>query len=202
MQFSVATNFDDTLVDRIKNYPVAELYGKLSADAVGGGRASFMLPRVGRRQVEAHVAVVRRAGIRFNYLLNAACMSNVEYTRRGQRAIRNLLDWLSAIGVDGVTVAIPFLLEIVKSDYPHLKAKVGVFAQVDNLRKAKAWEAMGADEKRELLDHIDMCTQLEDILYENPMSDIISESIPRVTRARSYDDYLAQIINSCKRIMQ
>ena len=145
MQLSVATNFDDALIEGIKDYPVAELYGKLSADAVGGGRASFMLPKVGRRRVKAHVEEAHRAGIKFNYLLNAACLNNMEYTRKGQRAIRRLLDWISGIGVDAVTVSIPFLLETIKSDYPHLWVKVGVFAQVDSLRKARAWEAMGAD---------------------------------------------------------
>lgn len=145
MQLSVATNFDDILIERIKDYPVTELYGKLSADAVGGGRASFMLPRIGQQRVETHVAAAHRAGIRFNYLLNAACLNNMEYTRRGQRAIRRLLDWVSDVGVDAVTVSIPFLLEMIKSDYPHLRVKVGVFAQVDSLRKVQAWEAMGAD---------------------------------------------------------
>lgn len=145
MQLSVATNFDDQLIERISEYPVAELYGKLSSDAVGGGRASFMLPRIGRRRVERHVEAAHRAGIRFNYLLNAACLNNMEYTRKGQRAIRGLLDWVTDIGADAVTVSVPFLLETLKSDYPHLKVKVGVFAQIDSLRKVKGWEAMGAD---------------------------------------------------------
>ena len=45
-----------------------------------------------------------RRGIQFNYLLNAMCMGNAEYTREGQRALRKTLDWLSEIKVDSITV--------------------------------------------------------------------------------------------------
>ena len=41
---SVATNFDDGLLDVLSGYPVTEVFGKLPSDAVGGGRASFTFP--------------------------------------------------------------------------------------------------------------------------------------------------------------
>ena len=40
MKLSVATNFDDELIDKLKDYPVYEVYGKLQQDYVGGGRPS------------------------------------------------------------------------------------------------------------------------------------------------------------------
>lgn len=40
MKLSVATNFDDRLIDKLKDYPVYEVYGKLQQDYVGGGRPS------------------------------------------------------------------------------------------------------------------------------------------------------------------
>ncbi len=145
MRISLATNFDDTLPERVKPYGVFELYGKLSADVVGGGRASFMLPRVGRRAVARHVEACRRAGLGFNYLLNAACLGNLEYTRAGQRRIRRLLDWVSEIGATAVTVANPFLLRLIKRRYAHLRVRVSVFAAVNDPRRARYWEELGAD---------------------------------------------------------
>ena len=91
-----------------------ELFGKLSADATGGGRASYQIVNIGRRRVAEHVRAARAAGIRFNYLLNGACLDNREFTRQGQKEIRSLLDWLSEIGVEAVTLSSPFLLRIVK----------------------------------------------------------------------------------------
>jgi hypothetical protein len=35
---------------------------------------------------------VHEAGMEFNYLLNASCMGNREFTRAGQRALDEILD--------------------------------------------------------------------------------------------------------------
>lgn len=145
MRLSVATNFEPDLVEGIKGYPVYELFGKLPADPLGGGRASYMLSPLSRRELAAHVRDAHRHGIRFNYLLNAACLDNREWTRKGQREIRRLLDWLAELEVDAVTVSLPYLLDLVKRSYPQLEVTVGVFAGVDEARKAKMWEALGAD---------------------------------------------------------
>lgn len=145
MNISLATNFDDALIDHVRPYPVDELFGKLSSDVTGGGRASYQIVGVDRRRVAEHVRAAHGAGIRFNYLLNAACLDNQEFTRRGQKEIRALLDWLTEIGVEAVTVASPFLLKIVKTCYPHLRTRVSVFACIDHVRKARMWEDLGAD---------------------------------------------------------
>jgi len=145
MRLSVATNFDPALVEALKQYPVVELYGKLRQDEAGGGRAPYQLRPIRPSQLARHVAHAHQAGIKFNYLLNGACMGNREITRRGQRQLTKLLDWLSKIEVDAVTVASPFLLRMVKERYPHFKVRVSVFAAVDRVRKAQMWEELGAD---------------------------------------------------------
>ena len=109
---SVATNFDDGLLDAISAYPVTEVFGKLSSDPVGGGRASFMLPGLSRKRFENHVQAARSRGIGFNYLLNPACLDNREYTRRGQKEIEALLEYIEGAGVSAVTISLPFLLPI------------------------------------------------------------------------------------------
>ena len=35
MKISLATNYDDNLIDQIKDYPVYEIYGKLKHDYIG-----------------------------------------------------------------------------------------------------------------------------------------------------------------------
>lgn len=145
MRLSVATNFDDELLRKVEGYPVVEVFGKLPRDFVGGGRASYMLAPLSRRRLAHHVADARKRGIRFNYLLNAACLGNQEFQRKGQRRIERLLGWLGEIGVEAVTVSIPLLLEWIKRRYPHFFVRIGVFARVATPQQARFWEEMGAD---------------------------------------------------------
>jgi len=145
MKFSVATNFQPDLLDALQGYPVSELFGKLPADEVGGGRASFMLAPLSRRRFREHVEAAHARGIGFNYLINPACLDNREYTRAGQRAIERLLGFVEDCGVPSVTISLPFLLPIVKKRHPQLKVRVGVYARVDGVAKANFWEEMGAD---------------------------------------------------------
>lgn len=180
MRFSVASNYDTALVERLAEFPVEEVYGKLPADCLGGGRASYMLGRLTRRQLADHVAHVRRRGMRFNYLLNAACWDNRETTRKGQRELRRLLDWLVSIGVEAVTVSIPSILALIKSSYPNLKARVSVFACVDSVQKARYWEEEGAD-----------CICLDSLLVNRELKTL--ESI----RKRVSCDLQLLVNNSC-----
>ncbi|MEK7485680.1 MAG: U32 family peptidase [Planctomycetota bacterium] len=145
MLFSVATNFEEDLVSKIKEYPVDELYGKLSSDIVGGGRSSYMLAPLSKKKLIHHIAVARKCNIGFNYLLNAACLDNIEITRKGQKKIRKLLDWIVDTGANAVTVTNSLLLRMLKKDYPQLKVRISVFVGIDHLQKAKYWEDLGAD---------------------------------------------------------
>ncbi|HJV65465.1 MAG TPA: peptidase U32 [Geomonas sp.] len=145
MKFSVATNFKPDLLDALDGYPVGELFGKLPADSVGGGRASFMLAPLSAHEFEGHVREAAGRGIGFNYLVNPACLDNAEFTRKGQRALERLLGYVEDCGVSSVTVSLPFLLPIIKRRHPRLKVRVGVYARVDCVAKAKFWEELGAD---------------------------------------------------------
>jgi collagenase-like PrtC family protease len=145
MKFSVATNFQPDLLDALDGYPVAELFGKLPADSMGGGRASFMLSPLSRREFRDHVQKAARKRIGFNYLINPACLDNREFTRKGQAGLERLLHFVEQCGVTSVTVSLPSLLPIIKKRHPRLKVRVGVYARVDCVAKAKFWEEMGAD---------------------------------------------------------
>lgn len=145
MRLSVACTFDPELIEGLRNYPVYEVYGKLTSDFFGGGRPSFYLPEVNEKRLEKYVRLVHKEGIEFNYLLNSTCMGNVEYTSEGQRELRNILDWLSDIGVDSVTTASLLILRIIKKQYPHLKVRISSHRYTDNSRKVRFWAEEGAD---------------------------------------------------------
>lgn len=145
MRLSVPCNFDEGLLDQLRGYPVYEIYGKVTADYAGGGRPSFYLPQANRKTVERFVRRAHAQGIAFNYLMNASCMGNAEYTREGNREIRSTLDWVESIGVDSVTVGQIYLLQLIKRCYPRLKVRISAHRFTDSVRKARFWEDHGAD---------------------------------------------------------
>ncbi len=133
------------LLDGLAPYPVYEVYGKLTADPFGGGRPSFYLPEVDRARVEDYVRRTHAKGIEFNYLLNSSAMDNIEYTRVGQRAMDEVLDWVDGIGVDSITVANIYLLRLIKKRHPRIKVRISSRRFTDNPRKVRFWVEQGAD---------------------------------------------------------
>ncbi|NFA43473.1 DUF2621 family protein [Clostridium botulinum] len=146
MRLEVGTNFDNELFNQIKGLPVSVIYGKLTEDIVGGGRPSLALPRVDIEKIKRHIELAHENGIEFNYLLNAACLDNLELTAEMNSEIIKLLDLLNELKVDWVTVTIPYLIELVKKRLPNVKVSVSAFANVDSIQKAKHYERLGVDE--------------------------------------------------------
>ncbi len=145
MKLSLATNFDDNLIDLIKDYPVYELYGKLKEDMIGGGRPASSFGLISKENLENHVKKTRSVGIKFNYLLNGGCIGNQECIKEWQKDFRGFLDYLASINVNALTVSNPILLKIIKKYYDCFDVRISIFACVDSLEKALYWEDMGAD---------------------------------------------------------
>ncbi|MDD5669400.1 MAG: U32 family peptidase [Candidatus Omnitrophica bacterium] len=144
MNFSVPTNLHADLPSYLSSLNtggrIYEVYGKLPIDDLGGGRSSFPLSQISKTGFEAHVRELQRAGFRFNYLLNALCADTEEFKK-----IRTLLDWISGMGIDRVTVANPVLFTKIKESYPHFQVCVSAIANVNSPRRARYWESLGAD---------------------------------------------------------
>jgi len=145
MKFSVATNFEADFIEKINKKEVNEIFGKLAVDFIGGGRSSYILPFVSKHRLEQHIQEAHNNNLEFNYLLNAACLGNREFTPYGQRKIRELLDWLEGIKVDSVTVTIPYLVKLIKKRYPRLKVYASLMAHISSLGTAKYWEDLGVE---------------------------------------------------------
>ncbi len=145
MRYSIASNWDSGLLERLKGTSVESLYGQMWGDPLGGGRMAMFIPKVGKKEVTSFISEARKRGLRFNYLINATCFDNLEFTKKGYQKIMKHLEWISSTGTDMVTVALPFLLEMIRKEFPHLKVCVSSFARVQNVHLAKYWEETGAD---------------------------------------------------------
>jgi len=144
MKYSVPINWDLSLINRINPEYVAELYGKLAVDPIGGGRAGYYLHNVSKRKAKEYIKEIHRNKLKFNYLINASCLSNKEFTKNGYSEIRRFLDWINFIEADSVTVASPYLTQIIKKFYD-FKISISAFARINSLERVRFWEDLGAD---------------------------------------------------------
>lgn len=146
MKLRVGANWDIAFLDAVKGTPVDALFGKLPFDIVGGARPGFVLPQVNRKDIERYIQACHERDLEFSYLLNAPCLGNLQYSKKGYGQIIELLGWIEQAGADSVTVGIPYLIDLVKKRFPRLKIKVSTTARVNTVRKALQYEDMGVEE--------------------------------------------------------
>ncbi len=144
-RFSVGANWDLELIDSIKQYPVSLLYAKLEDDIIGGGRPNYLLPKISKELASEFIKYAKQSGIGFNYLLNTSCLGNEEFTSTCNKGLMQILEWIDSNEVDYVTISIPYIVEIVKKYFPHIKVNVSVLAHVNSIQRAKFFENLGAD---------------------------------------------------------
>ncbi|CAG0930567.1 hypothetical protein TFLX_01833 [Thermoflexales bacterium] len=154
MKLSIPTTWDDRLFEEIKRInqnpktqiPVHEVYGTLQTSITGGGRQANILPYATKQQAEDHIRQAHQNGLEFNFLMNAICLGNREFEPEHHKQLVETLGWLSNIEVDTVTVAIPYLMELIKRQFPRLKVCVSLIAAVGTTQEAKFFsEDIGVD---------------------------------------------------------
>jgi len=146
MQLLIPTNWDWNLIAPLSEIRAdIEIYGVLPTSILGSGGAGPDIPQVTAEQAEEYIKLAHSAGLTFNYLLNAPSMGNMEWEEDTHDELIKHLEWLSNAGVDHVTVAIPYLTELIKSQFPHLKVEVSTIAHVNSVARAKLFESLGAD---------------------------------------------------------
>jgi collagenase-like PrtC family protease len=146
MKIRLGSNWDITSLDALKGTSVDALFGKLPFDVVGGARPGFVLPQVNRNYVGRYIKACHERGLEFSYLLNAPCLGNLQYSKKGYGQIIELLEWIDQSEADAVTIGLPYLIDLVRKRFPRLKVKVSTTARVNTVRKALQYENMGVEE--------------------------------------------------------
>jgi collagenase-like PrtC family protease len=146
MKLLVPTNWDPGLIAPLSELEAnVQLYGVLPTSMIGSGGSGPDKVRMAEEQAEEYVERVHSAGLKFDYLLNAPSMGNMEWDENTHRELLMHLSWITSIGADSVTVTIPYLVELVKRQFPQLKVRVSTIAHVNSVARAKMFESLGAD---------------------------------------------------------
>lgn len=150
MRYSLATNFDYSLIDYVKefdkNKQIKSVYGKMKRDILGGGRSSILLPQLSMSDLEKFVQHCHNSDLEFNYLFNPMCLGNRDIDKKEQNKIIEFIDELVGIGVDAVTLNSPYMLRLVRNRYPDLKITIGAYAVIYSIQQIEYFRQMGANE--------------------------------------------------------
>jgi collagenase-like PrtC family protease len=145
MRLVVGTNFDDSLLEKIRTYPVRFIFGSETRSLTGHGRASFVLPEVNDEKLKEHINVAHSYGIKFLYTMNTATLNGKEYSQKFIEMLHQEVDKLINLGVDGFIVAMPFLVGYIKKEYPNSEISISSYSRVYNIREFEEYVNLGAD---------------------------------------------------------
>jgi len=87
IKYCIPTSFDDRLIDKIvdlnsnSNNKICEFYGSTKESLTGSGRPSKILQNVSIGKLKKHTNNCYNNGIKFNFLLNGACMGGEEFNK-------------------------------------------------------------------------------------------------------------------------
>lgn len=154
IKLCVPGRFEPQLLDHLEPLQeetgrIHEVYGSLSRSIVGSGRPAR---RLAQQSGEPTFEDVRRfterahaAGIRVNYLLNAATLSHNEYTRKGRQDLVDYVAEVEGTGIDMVTIAVPYLIELVCEQFPNLPVGISVVSDISTVQGMRLFAGYGAE---------------------------------------------------------
>lgn len=146
MQLLVPTNWDPDLILPMSRLEAeVHLYGVLPTSMIGSGGTGPDDVHMIENQADEYIAQAHSAGLKFDYILNAPSMSNMEWDERTHQELLAHLNWICGIGADSVTVTMPYLVELVKRQFPQLKVRLSTIAHVNSAARAKFFESLGVD---------------------------------------------------------
>lgn len=134
------------LNDTYKNSKVLETYGNITVgNMFGGGREYEDIPKININDLKEYIEYSAAKGIDFNYTLNGACFGNREFTEDGVIELKRFLNVLYSAGVRKLTVALPSVIELIKSMDLDFEIKASAFCSINNVNKALTFKNAGVD---------------------------------------------------------
>lgn len=145
MKICISSQWDNELLSEYAKLGVNEIYCSLRVATIGSARPAVCLPDATVGEARKHIALAHSLGMEFNYVANSSCLGNIEFSQKGRDNLIEFFELVDSLGVDIVTLAVPYLIELVKKEFPRLKIKVSEIANVSTVQRAKFYAQMGVD---------------------------------------------------------
>jgi collagenase-like PrtC family protease len=201
VKICVPGRFEPELLDALEPLQsetgrIHEVYGSLSRSVIGSGRPARRLSQQGGSpgfdEVRRFTERAHESGIRVNYLLNSAVLDHTEYTHAGRERILAYVGEIADAGVDMVTIAVPYLIELVRSNFPELPVSVSVICEVSDTHSLRLFEAYGV-QRVQLAEECNRDLALLELLSEaagSELSLVVNNGCLRFCAYRSYHNTL------------
>jgi collagenase-like PrtC family protease len=123
---------------------IYETYGSTTDNIIGSLRSPERLPNITINKLAKHIERLHKNNIKFNYILNSTVSHGMEFSKQGRQKIIEFIRSLVNCNIDSVTVAMPFLIEMIKSEFQDLEIVASICLEINNIHKAKQIKEMGA----------------------------------------------------------
>jgi len=120
---------------------VDEVYMAGSPQVMGSGRATLHAALI--EEIREQTEYAHQHGIKMNIVMNPSCLGGYHLTFEGYKLFEWYFEELNKAGVDGVTVAEPYLVELLR-DFS-METVISCVSHVDSPQRAEFYEALGAD---------------------------------------------------------
>ncbi|MBC8521394.1 MAG: U32 family peptidase [Methanomicrobia archaeon] len=120
---------------------VDEVYMAGSPEVMGSGRATLHAALID--DIKEQTAYAHQHHVRMNVVMNPSCLGGYHLTFEGYKMFEWYFNELNKADVDGVTVAEPYLIELLR-DFP-METVISCVAHVDSPQRAEFFDALGAD---------------------------------------------------------
>lgn len=124
---------------------IVEVFGQLTENRLNSGRSIDVLPKVNWSLLEKYVYFLNSNSIDFNFTFNSSCMSNEEFFIENIDKIKVFVRNLLQIGINKMTIALPQLIELVKSVDEKIQIKASAICEINSVYKAKFYKKIGAN---------------------------------------------------------
>lgn len=121
----------------------SEIYMAGTPEVLGSGRITLHAPLLD--EIEEQTEYLHGKHLEIGIVLNPSCMGGQHLTSQGYNMFRWYFGKLNDIGVDAVTVAEPYLVEMLTKEFPDVNVVVSVISHVDSPERARFYEELGAD---------------------------------------------------------
>jgi len=122
---------------------VEEIYMAGTPEVLGSGRVTLHAPQLD--EIEKQTQYLHEKKLKMGIALNPSCMGGQHLTSQGYNIFKWYFGKLNEIGVDSVTVAEPYLIEMLTKEFPDMKVVVSTISHVDSAERAKYFEELGAE---------------------------------------------------------
>jgi collagenase-like PrtC family protease len=122
---------------------IYEVYAAAPPVICSSGRRGHIA--IDEYEMQRQINVVHASGVRYNVVMNGACLGGVEFSETFRAKIKRFIGFLDEAKADSVTVTSPFLIDLIRSFSKRLEIIVSSFAEVIEPYKIKRFEKRGVN---------------------------------------------------------